>query len=214
VYLQVALDLTDLDKALRVADEVIKGGADIVEVGTPLIKKYGILPIKLIKSNYPDVKVLADTKTIDAGVTEANVVFKAGADMMTVLGLADDATLMNALNVARDFGREIVVDLINVTRVVERTLELYNSGLTSFCFHIGVDVQKARNVNVLTLLREVKKVKESTSIKAFVAGGIKLKDVHYITKASVDVIVVGSAIVRSPDPLDMIKKFKEALKGV
>lgn len=212
VYLQVALDLTNLGKVLRVVDKVIEGGADIVEVGTPLIKKYGILPIKLIKSDYPDVTVLADTKTIDAGTIEANVAFEAGADIMTVLGLADNSTLICTLDVARSLGREVVVDLINMKEVIKRVLELYSLGLTNFCFHIGVDVQRARGMNVLTLLKEVKKVKENVNIRAFVAGGIKLKDLHYILKAPIDVVVVGSAIVHSSDPLSMTKKFKEVLK--
>jgi len=210
--LQVALDIVNLNRALEIARKVIEGGADIIEVGTPLIKRYGTLPIKAIEAEFPDVKILADSKTIDAGAIEASIMFEAGADMMTVLGLADNVTIAYALDVAEEFGCEIVIDLINVREVVERALELYDFGLRNFCFHIGIDIQRARKASVITLLSEIEELKKVTNIKAFVAGGIKLKDLQHILKAPVNVVVVGNAIIHSHDPLGATKRFKEILK--
>ncbi len=40
--LQVALDLLELKRALQIAQESLDGGADWIEVGTPLIKSEGM----------------------------------------------------------------------------------------------------------------------------------------------------------------------------
>ena len=208
----MALDIVNLSKALKIVDKVIEGGADIIEVGTPLIKKYGILFIKMVRTEYPDVQILADSKTVDAGAIEAKVMFDAGADMMTVLGLASNATLTNSLDIAKKYEKTIVVDLINVDKVMERVTELYHLGLTNFCFHIGIDVQRERGVNILALLDEIKKTKATLNIRAFVAGGIKLKDLPLLLEVPIDVVVVGSAIVHSRDPLEATRKFKECIR--
>ena len=36
--LQVALDLLEIDRAVEIAEEAVRGGADWIEAGTPLIK--------------------------------------------------------------------------------------------------------------------------------------------------------------------------------
>ncbi|RLF94594.1 bifunctional hexulose-6-phosphate synthase/ribonuclease regulator, partial [Thermococci archaeon] len=36
--IQVALDFINLDRAIKAAEEAVKGGVDWIEVGTPLIK--------------------------------------------------------------------------------------------------------------------------------------------------------------------------------
>ena len=40
--LQVALDLLELERALQIALEAVTGGADWIEIGTPLIKSEGM----------------------------------------------------------------------------------------------------------------------------------------------------------------------------
>jgi 3-hexulose-6-phosphate synthase/6-phospho-3-hexuloisomerase len=37
-YIQIALDLINLHRALKIAEEAIKGGVEWIEAGTPLIK--------------------------------------------------------------------------------------------------------------------------------------------------------------------------------
>jgi len=112
--LQVALDLTDFDKAILIAGKSVYSGVDILEIGTPLLKAYGVFIIRLFREIFPNTVILADTKTIDAGRIEAETVFRSGADMMTLLGLAEDETILDALSIAERYGGEIVVDTINI----------------------------------------------------------------------------------------------------
>ena len=110
--LQVAFDLLSLEEVLALLEEV-HDLVDIVEIGTPLILKEGIQAVSKVKECYPDQVVLADLKIMDAGALEAEIGFDAGADMITVLGLASRTTKSAAKSTAEQHGGKIVVDLIN-----------------------------------------------------------------------------------------------------
>ena len=90
--LQVAFDLQSSDEVLNFLE---KNGdlIDIVEIGTPLIMEEGLKSVLKIKKKFPKQTVLADLKIMDAGLLEAQIGFDAGADIVTVLGLASKKTL-------------------------------------------------------------------------------------------------------------------------
>ncbi len=91
--LQLALDLMQLGRAVAIAHEAVDGGADWIEVGTPLIKSEGAEAVRVLRKEFPGRKLIADTKTMDVGAFEVEIMAKAGADVVTVLGLADDSTI-------------------------------------------------------------------------------------------------------------------------
>ena len=90
--LQLAIDLLSVPDALSLLHKVAPY-VDVIELGTPLIKQEGMNVVTDIKAAYPEKLVFADMKTMDAGELEADIAFKAGADIMTVLGLAGDSTI-------------------------------------------------------------------------------------------------------------------------
>lgn len=50
-----------------------------------------------MRKAFPDRTILADMKTVDTGAIEVEMAAKAGADVVIVLGSADDSTLLDAL---------------------------------------------------------------------------------------------------------------------
>ncbi len=85
--LQVSLDLVNLDQALALVERT-SAFVDVVEVGTPLALREGVSAITAIKTRFPALLVLADYKIIDGGFYEADMAYQAGADIVTVLGVA------------------------------------------------------------------------------------------------------------------------------
>src|SRR5208283_1277986 len=112
--LQVALDFENLSRALAAAREAVEGGADWIEAGTPLIKSEGLHAVRELKKAFPDHPVIADMKIMDTGAFEAEIAAKAGANLVTVLGAADDDTIAEAVRGGELYGVEVVVDLLNV----------------------------------------------------------------------------------------------------
>ena len=122
--LQIALDFVDLERALRLADEAVAGGADWLEAGTPLIKSEGLNAVRRLKERFPDKTIVADMKIMDAGRTEVETAANAGAGVVTVLALASDATITECVDAGRHYGVKIVADLINTPDPVTRAGEL------------------------------------------------------------------------------------------
>jgi 3-hexulose-6-phosphate synthase len=66
-----------------------------------------------MKTAFPDKLIFADMKIADTGSLEAEIAFKAGADLVTVMGAVDDETIKGA-EAAKKYGRKVVVDTIGV----------------------------------------------------------------------------------------------------
>ncbi len=112
--LQVALDLVNAKRAIQIAKEALEGGADWLEAGTPLIKAEGM---EIVRQLSRLGKVVADMKTMDVGGIEAEMAAKAGASVISILGLASNETIKEVVRAARRYGIEVMVDLIGIDNV-------------------------------------------------------------------------------------------------
>ena len=168
VVLQVALDILELKRALQIAQESLEGGADWIEVGTPLIKSEGMQAIRSMRDHFPDSVIVADMKVADTGTMEVEMAAKAGADIVCVLADADDSVIAEAMRAARLYGIRIMADLINVKDPVGRAHELEAMGVDIMCAHAGID-QQMTGKNSLELL---KSLSDQVHIPLAIAGGI------------------------------------------
>lgn len=204
--LQVAIDLLTTEAALTLASQVAEH-VDIIELGTPLIKAEGLSVITAIKAAHPDKIVFADLKTMDAGELEADIAFKAGADLVTILGAADDSTIAGGVKAAKAHNKGIVVDLIGVADKVTRAKEVRALGAKFVEMHAGLDEQAKPGFDLSGLL----KAGEEARVPFSVAGGVSLKTIEAVQRAGADVAVAGGAIYGAEDPALAAKKLRAAM---
>jgi 3-hexulose-6-phosphate synthase len=204
--LQVALDLLTTEDALELAGKVAEY-VDIIELGTPLIKAAGLSAVTAIKEAHPDKIVFADMKTMDAGELEADIAFKAGADLMTVLGTADDSTIAGAIKAAKAHNKGVVVDLIGVEDKVTRAKEVRALGAKFVEMHAGLDEQAKPGFDLNGLL----KAGSEARVPFSVAGGVKVATIAAVQQAGADVAVAGGAIYSATDPALAAKELREAI---
>lgn len=200
-----------LQRSIGIAKEAVEGGVDWVEVGTPLIKSEGTNAIRTFRKLYPGKKIIADTKTMDTGGFEVEIAAKAGADIITVLGLADDSTISEAVMVARKYGAEVEIDMINVPDKVQRSIEVEKLGVSYICLHMGIDQQMKGEEPPLDILR---KVVEQTNIPVAVAGGITAENAGDYVKAGASIVIVGGGITKNNDIVASAKAVKDSMAGV
>ncbi len=208
--LQIALDLMQLNRAVVIAHEAIDGGADWIEVGTPLIKSEGAEAVRTLRREFPGKKIIADTKTMDVGGVEVEIMAKAGANIITVLGLSEDSTIEEAVMAGRKYGAEVMVDMINVQDKVQRSKEVEKLGVAYVCLHMGIDTQMKGEEPPIDILR---KVVETVSIPVAVAGGITAESVGQYVEAGATDIIVGGAIIKTGDIRNAAENVKKAMSG-
>ena len=208
--LQVALDMMQLKRSIGIAAEAVEGGADWVEVGTPLIKSEGAEAVRTIRKTFPGHKIIADTKTMDTGAFEVEIMAKAGADIVTVLGLADDATISEAVQSGRKYGAEIMVDMINVPDKVKRAKEIEKLGVGYICLHMGIDSQMRGEDAPVDILR---KIVAEVSTPVAVAGGITAETAREYVEAGAYDVIVGGGITKTDDIKLAAANLKMAMKG-
>ena len=204
--LQVAIDLLTTEEALALATKVAPY-IDIIELGTPLIKSEGLAVITAMKSAFPDKIVFADFKTADAGELEADMAFKAGADLITILGATGDATIIGAVKAAKAHGKGVVVDTIGVLDRVKRAQEVIALGVEFVELHAGLDEQAQPGYSIQVLIDEASRAGVPVSI----AGGVKLSNIAAVKASGVKVAVAGAAIYGASDPAAAAKELREAL---
>ncbi|WP_329059201.1 3-hexulose-6-phosphate synthase [Amycolatopsis sp. NBC_01480] len=203
--LQVALDVVDLGSALGLAREVAEF-VDILELGTPLVKAAGMGAVSAVKAAHPDKLVFVDLKTADAGELEAGLAFEAGADLVTVMGVADDDTVRGAVAAGRRYGKEVVADMIAVSvGRVARIREVAKLGVSFVEIHAGLDEQARAGYSIENLLADGREAGVAFSI----AGGVKAATIGAVREAGATVAVVGGGIYNAPDPAAAAKELKK-----
>ena len=204
--LQVAIDLLTVEDALELAGKVAEY-VDIIELGTPLIKAAGLSAVTAIKEAHPDKLVFADMKTMDAGELEADIAFKAGADLVTVLGSADDSTIAGAVKAAKAHSKGVVVDLIGIADKATRAREVRALGAKFVEMHAGLDEQAKPGFDLTGLLR----AGEESQVPFSVAGGVNVSTIAAVQAAGAAVAVAGGAIYGASDPALAAKELQAAI---
>jgi len=214
--IQVALDLTDLRRAVELTRELCKAGLELVEAGTPLIKMFGLPVVSAIKTACPSAEVVADLKTADVGALEARLAREFGADWGTVLGATNIETIEEFVKEARVLGLKAAVDLIGLPNALERAREIKQRVVPDlFILHLGIDVQRRTGLRFEELLEMASRLR-TEGVGVGIAGGITEREIKIIIEGgkTVDVIIVGRAIVSDPSPSSKFIIMKNILKQV
>ena len=207
--LQLAIDLLNKEEATELANKV-KDYIDIVEIGTPIVINEGLPAVQHLNDNIDSVKVLADLKIMDAADYEVSQAVKFGADIVTILGVAEDASIKAAVDEAHKHGKQLLVDMIAVQDLEKRAKDLDDLGADYIAVHTGYDLQ-AEGQSPLESLRKVKSVISNS--KVAVAGGIKPDTIKDIVSENPDLIIVGGGIANADDPVEAAKQCRAAIEG-
>jgi 3-hexulose-6-phosphate synthase len=207
VLLQVAFDKPEHLALLP----QLKAFADIVEIGTPLLKRFGVAAITTARELCPDVMVLADTKTVDGGQLEADLVFGAGAAFMTVLSCASSATHEVVGKRASAFGATVVVDTITQSGKAELLPRdaVFPESFGYVAVHSPTDARQAGD-NSTSHIDAVRKMHDR-GFRVSLAGGIGPDTLEAVIAVQPEILVVGSAITESATPKETAKWIRDRL---
>lgn len=202
--IQAALDCFTLEDALGIAEK-ISPYVDILEAGTPLMYSEGFRAVSGLKKAFPEKLVLADMKIVDAGYACAARAFDAGADIVTGLGMTNDATLEGVIRAAHERGKFALADTIGVRDLANRSRELDELGFDYIMVHTAFDLRDC----IQTPIEALKVLKANVrNAKAGISGAITPDKMEEILPVKPDWIIVGGAFTSAADPAAVGRAFR------
>ena len=205
--LQLAYDLGTYEELYPFMEE-IEEAIDIIEIGTPVILREGVSQIENIKKRFPDKLIFADLKIMDAGKLEADIGFQAGADMVSVLGLASKKTIEAAKNSAILWNRKIMIDMINLEEPIMKWADFMEMGMDYGCLHTAHD-DVTDGENSFNMVEKFHEAHGGQQIS--VAGGIDPKKIRNLKSCQPEILVVGGYITTAVDPSKALKTIRQVM---
>lgn len=206
-YLQIALDIPSLEKTKSIIEELPESDRIILEVGTPLLKKYGVKVIQDFREIARDIFIIADLKTLDVGKVEVDLAFEETADAVVAAGVAAKETLNGFIYEAKKLGIYAVVDMMNVEDPVKK-LQTLKELPDIVILHRGIDTESGRTLG----LERIKELKQAFADRKFlvaVAGGIIPETAREALESGADIVVVGRYVTQSKDVKRAAREFLE-----
>jgi len=206
-YLQISLDIPDLERTKKIIAQIPRSDRVILEVGTPLIKRYGTKVINQLREVAKDKFFVADLKTLDVGKVEVDLAYEETADAVVAAGLAPPETLNAFIYEAKRLGIYAVVDMLNVENPVKK-LKTLKEFPEVIVLHRGIDQETGRTIG-LELIQELRRAFKDKRFLIAVAGGIVPRTAREALEKGADIIIVGRYITQSKDVKRAVRDFLE-----
>jgi 3-hexulose-6-phosphate synthase/6-phospho-3-hexuloisomerase len=190
---QLSLDLISIDEAIETAAVGIEAGVDWLEAGTPLLLAEGLHAVERLRERFPDHPIVADLKTMDGGYLEAEMMAKAGATFVVVMGRAHEATIRRVVDAGRDFGIKVMGDNLAAEDRVACARWLESLGVDVIVHHIGFDERGM--IKGLSPMDEVEDVARAVTIPVQAVGGLSIAQAIDCPRHGAPLVVIGAPLV-------------------
>jgi 3-hexulose-6-phosphate synthase len=194
---QISLDLTTLDEALETAAIAVSAGVDWLEAGTPLILAQGLRAVEALRERFPDHPIVADLKTMDGGYLEAEMMAKAGASCVVVMGRAHEATVRRVVDAGREYGIKVMGDNLAAEDRVANARWMERLGVDYVIHHIGYD--ERRMIAGLSPMDELDEVVRAVTVPVQAVGGLSIRQAIECPAHGAPLVVLGAPLVIDAD---------------
>jgi len=217
---QVSIDVTTLEEALDLARASVRAGVDWLEAGTPLILAEGLGAVRAFREEFPAHPIVADLKTMDGAGLEAEMMFKAGANMVVVMGQAHDASIIEQVKMAKRYSGKVMCDVMICPDKPKRAQEAEAMGVDYIIVHTGFDERNM--IPGLSPLDDLAGVVAAVNIPIQAVGGLTIDQAIDTLKMGAQIVVFGAPLVisgtefKAADPnfepiiRDIVKRVKAA----
>ncbi|TWU17559.1 3-hexulose-6-phosphate synthase [Novipirellula galeiformis] len=199
---QISLDLTNIAEAIETAHLAIRAGVDWLEAGTPLILAEGLHGVRALRSEFPNVPIVADLKTMDGGYLEAEMMAGAGATHVVVMARAHEETVRCVVKAGKDFGVQVMGDNMVSDDMVAGAKWLEDLGCDFVIHHIGFDERRgiaARGQRMPSPLDQLREVCEAVKVPVQAVGGLSLEQAIQCPAYGAPLVVLGAPLTIDAD---------------
>ena len=215
--IQISIDVIDLEEALALARASVKAGVDWLEVGTPLLLSEGLHAVRAFRDAFPDTPIVVDLKTMDGAGLEAEMMFKAGGDMVVVMGQAHDASIIEQVKMAQRYGKQVMCDVMLCPDKPGRARQAQAMGVDTIIVHTGFDERNM--IPGLSPLDDLPSILEAVDIPVQAVGGLSVPQAIQTLQMGAEIVVFGAPLVisgqefKAADP-NFDRQLREIVKSV
>jgi 3-hexulose-6-phosphate synthase/6-phospho-3-hexuloisomerase len=214
---QVSLDLTNIKEAMEMAHTAVDAGVDWIEAGTPLILAEGLHGVRALRKEFPNHPIVADLKTMDGGYLEAEMMAKAGATHVVVMGRAHPETIKVVVQAGKDYGVAVMGDNLGCPDMVAGAKELEELGCDMVIHHIGYDERRgigAAGGKWPSPLDQLKQVVDAVSVPVQAVGGLSLEQAIACPSYGAPLVVIGAPLAIDADSFSKGKDVSSVLREI
>ncbi len=199
---QISLDLISIPEAIETATMALRAGVDWLEAGTPLIIAEGMNGVRALREAFPGTPIVADLKTMDGGWLEAELMAKAGATHVVVMGQAHEETIELVVKAGTDFGISVMGDNLGMSDMVAGARKLAALGCHQIIHHIGYDfrnLRRERGLEAPDPLVQLRDVVAAVDVPVQAVGGLTLEQAIQTPSYGAPLVVIGAPLAIDAD---------------
>lgn len=202
---QIALDLRDLDLAVRVARAAVQAGVDLIEVGDPLIKEYGLRALSEVKRQVPEAVIVAEMMSADWGREQVVLAAEAGADAVLLIGPATASSVSAAVAAGTRLGVPIILDVASSQLNEAWIREMERLGIDGFTVTTNIDL----GVRGRHPLDNARTIRGWSRLPVAVSGGFSPTDYDIAASPDWDILIIGRSVAEAVDPAGAAREITE-----
>jgi 3-hexulose-6-phosphate synthase/6-phospho-3-hexuloisomerase len=194
---QLSLDLISVTDAIAAAEMAIRAGVDWLEAGTPLILAEGAHAVRELRARFPSVPIVADLKIMDGAYLETELMAKAGANMVVVMGQAHEQSIELSVKAGHDFGVKVMGDNMAMGDPVAGAKRLEDLGCDYIVHHIGYDLRtmlQRRGEPYPSPLDHLREIVNAVRIPVQAVGGLTIDQAIETPRYGAPMVVIGAPL--------------------
>lgn len=192
-FVQISLDCPSCDEAVKLARLAVKAGVHWLEAGTGLLLGSGLEGIRVLRREFPNHPIIADTKIMDGGYPLSKWCGNAGANYSVVMSAAGEHVIRGAVRWREEFGTKVMVDTMYEKDQVEACKRCEDFGADYIVLHLGFE-ERAVEVN-RSALEYLEAVRGAVALPIQVVGGLSIADCVRAFQMGAHSVAIGSPIV-------------------
>jgi 3-keto-L-gulonate-6-phosphate decarboxylase len=204
--LQISFDIPNIEKVIGIAQKV-QSYADIFEIGTLLLYKYGIQAVQLFRETFEKKPLVVDTKIIDQGKESVLLFAQYNLNWLTLMAGTQKDTIHAACSAADTSKIKIMLDLLDSNAAGQSAMEAKQIGIESLLVTRPFDEKE-----MPAFVEKWEMIRGNTDLPLFITGKINRDNIQEILNLRPDGIVIGSSITKAEDPVCEAQFFYEQIQ--
>lgn len=190
VTLQAIINVLNYEEAIDAAEKAYLKGADIIEIGNKLIKKFGLNIAKDIKLRLPRTKIYLDTLTLDDPIFDFELAHECNADIISVMGIASPDIIKSSLELSRKYAIDVALDFSGIIDPVNKVFEIIQVG----AYYYRINIPKKNfgdfSYEVKQYYKSIKELARISPVPIAVRINNDLSLIPYVINSGASFIIV------------------------